>query len=756
MTTNPDISIPLNTEDKARVDIFTESKRLDSIRIIDETEAHDNGESPYQLMEGCTYEYVISSDKYKLVGTNGIVTTSRRKVFEGRIITKIFVGTLYLDLLEIATGNCIQTISLEVRSHKSDYRTEYRSMLATITEKCTELIMQCNSPVYQSFTSDSNVANETDYQRFAFVHSLLSSNEFNDAIQKVISSPVTQWKENIELTDIRRVKRIRNSGLRQIASNPIRTKLPEEHPLRDLGLNSIPSQIRSSKKIEDIDTPENRFIKHVLEVFLRFCVDFEYKAEKKAKQEAKVLVNRLENYLNHGIFKQISRPASLKLNSPILQRKEGYREVLRAWLMFDMAAKLIWEGGEDVYEGGNRDVATLYEYWLFFTLLELFSEIFSIQAKSLDKLIKTSSDGLSLQLKQGKETALRGIYDSGTRKLNIRYSFNRSFSGNKPYPDSGSWTRTLRPDYTLSIWPVGLKEKEAEVKELITHIHFDAKYKVENLKKNFTEDVDLDEEKKDQREGKYKNADLLKMHAYKDAIRRTGGAYVLYPGGQEVRQEGFHEIIPGLGAFPIGPSDGENGTTNLKKFIEEIIEHFLNRASQYENMSSKIFDVHQNPEPNELCDSIPDYFNGHKIVPDETTVLVGYYNSSEHLKWYNGSNIYNFRMGSGNGSLELTSDVINSKYLLLHTKGDQKSGELWKVKSKGVNVYSKENLKKKGYPTEPSSDYYLVISIEKDDSPEFKEVEWDFKELEHFKNGHQAAAPFAISLTELMQVKTPK
>jgi predicted component of viral defense system (DUF524 family) len=44
-------------------------------------------------------------------------------------------------------------------------------------------------------------------------------------------------------------------------------------------------------------------------------------------------------------------------------------------------------------------------------------------------------------------------------------------------------------------------------------------------------------EKAENRKGIYKNADLLKMHAYKDAIRRTGGAYVLYPGDKSINQE---------------------------------------------------------------------------------------------------------------------------------------------------------------------------------------------------------------------------
>ena len=41
------------------------------------------------------------------------------------------------------------------------------------------------------------------------------------------------------------------------------------------------------------------------------------------------------------------------------------------------------------------------------------------------------------------------------------------------------------------------------------------------------------------------------MHAYKDAIRRSGGAYILYPGKTESKTnfQGFHEIIPGVGKF---------------------------------------------------------------------------------------------------------------------------------------------------------------------------------------------------------------
>src|SRR5690606_33379125 len=186
---------------------------------------------------------------------------------------------------------------------------------------------------------------------------------------------------------------------------------------------------------------------------------------------------------------------------------------------------------------------------------------------------------------------------SGNRKLNIRFNYNRSFSGKKNYPDSGSWTTTLRPDYTLSFWPYGISETEAEKQELIVHVHFDAKYKIANLTDFLEQNTenDLNEEKTENRKGIYKNADLLKMHAYKDAIRRTGGAYVLYPGDKSINQKELHEIIQGLGAPPVKQSQTDSAIGELKAVILEIIEHFKNRDSQREKIAFRTFDINKSP-----------------------------------------------------------------------------------------------------------------------------------------------------------------
>src|SRR5690606_17845175 len=140
---------------------------------------------------------------------------------------------------------------------------------------------------------------------------------------------------------------------------------------------------------------------------------------------------------------------------------------------------------------------------------------------------------------------------------------------------------------------------------------------------------DLDEEKAENRKGIYKNADLLKMHAYKDAIRRTGGAYVLYTGDKSINQKGFHEIIPGLGAFPGKPSKTDIGIGELKVLVLEIIEHIIHRASQREKIDYRTFDINKSPPEsgNVVIELLQNPYNTNRdLIPDHTLVLVGYYN----------------------------------------------------------------------------------------------------------------------------------
>ncbi len=651
--------------------LFIDSRKPDTLFDLEDN-AKENNEARFQIIEGYYYDYQLNKSEFILGDlSDEIIQRHRRNPHIGVIAPNIYVGTLSIPIVEKSTLKEVGVFELEVQSLKTGYRDDYRDMLEFITEKCTNILMYSSASISQYFEVDFNNNSQTLYQKFAFIKSIIGSNEFKESIHKIVLSPVTKWKQISESKDIRKVKRFTNSNIKELKKGLKRTDLPNDHYLTKYGLKTLPQRINSISKTDSVDTPENRFVKYALEIFLKFCIEINIKARNfsivKLERESSILINELESHLNHSIFKEILGPTSLKLNSPVLQRKDGYREVLRVWLMFDLAAKLIWTGGDDIYKGGKKDIAILYEYWLFFKLLDLFQVLFNIKAKDITELIKETPDGLNLQLKQGKFIALYGIYDSGNRRLNIRFSYNRSFNGNKGYPDSGSWTTTLRPDYTLTFWPCGISENEAEKQEIIVHIHFDAKYKIANLKdflnNNYENAPDI--EKIENRKGIYKNADLLKMHAYKDAIRRTGGAYVLYPGDNLIYQKGFHEIIPGLGAFPVKPSKIDDGIEDLKDFVIEIIKHFNNRASQREKIAYRTFDIYKSPPEtkNFISEKIPEPFNQNRdLIPDESYVLIGYYNSEEQNEWIRKNKLYNFRVGTGNGSIKLDIETVTSFY----------------------------------------------------------------------------------------------
>ena len=143
---------------------------------ISEGEAMEHGEAQIQLKEGCSYEYQFSDEKTKFKegsNKNTIISYSKFGKHKGTINPNIYVGT---HSLEIDDSPII--LPVEVRSVKSDYRSDYQFMLENITDKCTDLIMQIDSPITQNFETSFDTDSQTLYQRFCFVKSLINSIEF--------------------------------------------------------------------------------------------------------------------------------------------------------------------------------------------------------------------------------------------------------------------------------------------------------------------------------------------------------------------------------------------------------------------------------------------------------------------------------------------------------------------------------------------------------------------------------------------------
>ena len=100
---------------------------------------------------------------------------------------------------------------------------------------------------------------------------------------------------------------------------------------------------------------------------------------------------------------------------------------------------------------------------------------------------------------------------------------------------------------------------------------------------------------------------------------------------QELR--GFHEIIPGLGAFRIRPAYWQEDSLYLKQFLAEVKAHLLDRTSDREKLSYYEYDIHRKTKNTMVMESLPESEgNNRGFMPDETYVLLAYFRNKEHLK----------------------------------------------------------------------------------------------------------------------------
>lgn len=329
-------------------------------------------------------------------------------------------------------------------------------------------------------------------------------------------------------------------------------------------------------------------------------------------REATNIQQMLYDILHDGFFDEVGRLDIMPQNNQVLQKRAGYSEIFFAYYMADLALQLDWRGKDSVYEGESKNVALLYEYWLFFELGSIIKSIEGCESITVEEtpFLTTDNGKLTISLKEGKQSCQAFVIKKLNTRINLYY--NRAFvpTDFRTTKYEGSYSRAFRRDYTLAIFPCRYQggcdggENKAVKDGAVSYIHFDAKYRITDLtsfvgKVNNATDFnerEFADEKAAEITNTYKRGDLLKMHTYNDAIRRTIGSYVLYPGNINHADKGnkvfslYDEILPGVGAFAIKPSISAQGEQELCRFISSLIEEKgqsnsrLNRLKYYAEM----------------------------------------------------------------------------------------------------------------------------------------------------------------------------
>lgn len=710
---------------------------------VDEAVASEYGETRVQLREAERYEYELEvSDSKRDLRLSCNLATRRQNLRAnqcdaGLIETKSFCGSLLFELksADPLSYRAVASATIDVRSVKLDYRTEYRGMLRRISDVLAGLVVDARSSSKLEFRSSFETRSDDGWLQIQLemLREILDGADFASAIQRIVAYPHERLFVHKDVVETDKLTRWSPSAVRQFVTGSPRRSLPSEHVLASsYGMISAAARVSLPVHQRTLDTDENRFVKHVLEDFRSFLAHAIQVFESNSAwfvtvSLARRLADTVDRHLSHSLFREIGRMHCVPLSSQVLQRKSGYREMLRWWVRFRTTAEVTWTGGQDIFRAGQRNVAELYEYWLFFELLDWFCRTCCTGSKPpIEKLIDgLGGDAPTLRLKKHLHLGpFVGVYAGQGRRLNATFSYNRQFKVTSVRQKGGSWTRRLHPDYTLTFWPDGLTEEEAEAQELLVHVHFDAKYRVESVEALFgaeTED-DADEEDRE-KTGRYKRQDLLKMHAYRDAIKRSQGAYVLYPGrsAAPTRFTGFHEILPGLGAFAVTPDElgSPQGMGTLEEFLDEVLAHLANRTTAMERATYHLAATYRTKEPPVTYGTLPlaetDALTSQRALPPiEHPVLLAWYERTEELVWMRDSGILVVQVLRESGSIPIPPTMSIARHALLRTHRGLMGDGLYRIRRPGYELRSASSLSSSGYPNAQVGVTYAVFEIEPD------------------------------------------
>lgn len=654
-----------------------------------------------RILEARSYEWALiggSADaviKSSLEAADKQRWTVRRRpeiAPEGSFTVVNHLGHARLEVID--GGIAGVTALLEVCSVKMDYDQEYRAMTEDIAEFCTALLMRWQAPTGLRFTSNPQQHARTLMEKFFFLRHCMAEEKVQSMMGMVVRNP------HRHLITEREWKPAAHAASTLFLTDPSRFADDWQR-----GANSklFPSLVVDERKEETLDTEPNRFLLHAIESFLQLCEEVEKAcgAESPVGMEASLLRECLAGTAAQPFFRDVGRMRRLPLENQTLQKRAGYRDFLRAWILCEAASTVDWVGLEDSHYGDSRDVAKLYEYWVFLKLNRILENLPGMSEDEEDRIdplafIGQAEDGcMEIRLKSGKHSKRSFRYHHGTSDLIVELHYEREFRNNTHMHGAGSYSRQFRPDYTLAIRPASYPDEPTALSMgKSAFLHFDAKYRLEQ----FTQI--LGEEQMDEKEmmsektvektiGTSKRADLLKMHTYNDAVRMTIGSYVLYPGDSSKSLQRFHEIAPGVGAYAMKPGN-EACLDALGTFILDILKHQSDRFTQYRYLAD-----HQHSTTANVPKSIGAGESAYHVAcPGSSCVMVWMEADRERFFRQNGF-AYSHAIPENNGrrleveiSVEVGAELIpygGGRGTVLTTKD-------WRAKIRAAKFLTRERL----------------------------------------------------------------
>ncbi len=240
--------------------------------------------------------------------------------------------------------------------------------------------------------------------------------ELSDAISIILAMPHRKLIDERVLVNLGAANSVDSEVVLSIFQDSARWVRTGGHPLSEKLGGYVPTHIWQKVPEESFDTPENRFVLHFLFTLLNAIDHLVFQSWwGKVSQTHRNRLQELRSLLNqsivHPVFEGVGEQSMIPFTSQVLLRRDGYRQLLALWQQFHQASQPFFQPLQKAID--LRNVAELYEYWVFFALAEEIGEALEVPPR----FELRSSDEFGL------DWSSEAVFDGKGRLV-----FNRKFS----------------------------------------------------------------------------------------------------------------------------------------------------------------------------------------------------------------------------------------------------------------------------------------------------------------------------------------
>lgn len=430
------------------------------------------------------------------------------------------------------------------------------NIIEVVNSNISCLSFDFQQPTSSKIKRNNKLRTNKDYYIFLYIMNILKTKDKglnffynfkileNDPYRVFTSSFVDENINNISNFDEDTLISIFQSSYNVIPAKNNNNKLSKR--LSKDSKSYLPQKVLDEKYLDSFDNPENRFIKFfiknslmILEKFyIHFLNNKNSILDESLINETKTYIEKLKRLLQFSFLNHVEDLVFIPMNSTVLTRKSGYNKIFKSYLKLKSVPENILSDSKINEFIENKSIDVVYELYCYFTLVNLLTDIY--KEKITDKKITTAYSESEYSENLSKKNNENYIYFNKKGPLpNIKMHYNKTYSA-----PTMTYSKQYDPDISIEII------EDDTIKEIYC---FDAKFKVNSKSNDY----------------KFKDEDISKMHAYKDAIKLCKGAFILYPGSftEVYTESGNKKDKNSVGAFSLLP----NSRDKLRKLKDQII-----------------------------------------------------------------------------------------------------------------------------------------------------------------------------------------